>query len=519
MSYTTVDNARYREELGLRPDYSLEEKQIARETWHLVCKQIKLSAINVAKLSTGGMRRFTKDVQWKLAFAEWLFQPDNFEKMLNAVASGDWLTLANEYETLYATYIQKRGQVDDVGKVRRVFDLEYALSGGAKGNVIDADKRVVIDGTEYPDFSAIRARVVHAGPWVINCFLQIIATTTMRALFVEYPDTFHINTAEQIKVAVDGKYIFCSDVTEYDRSMSKDAITVPHDVMREYWDPRLIDASWRLFTSPYYSKPLDMRGREGVWVGDPTDWTSEVFAGNRSGHAWTSLFAKVNKVVESLFIVNKMYPVKGRVREFLKGNMPMGTINNGDDEIVWARVENDLRRFKKLRSELSNGHYVVSPETGNGFSGQLLVRPKPEPVYFPKPRLQTPFEKIWIPERSIGGDHRRNWPIGIMTRIDTINETDMGREAWRIHMSLYRRLLEPVYGDFNEMLVQAVAGMDWALDSLSLKDREVIDQPEKLHYLYDVSEINPDVVEKVTSKIPEEVVEPFIKRYYKGHVL
>jgi len=116
MSYTPVDNSEYRKELGLTPGYTDRQKAIMTELWKLAASHIVVAPVNVPKLSTGGMRRFSSDVQWKLAFAEWLFEPDNFERMLNAVASDDWLTLANDFETLYATYIQKRGQVDDVGK-------------------------------------------------------------------------------------------------------------------------------------------------------------------------------------------------------------------------------------------------------------------------------------------------------------------------------------------------------------------------------------------------------------------
>jgi len=190
MSYTAVDNSHYRAELGLTPGYSARQRAIAREVWNLVASHAAVAPVNVPKLSTGGMRRFTSDPQWKLDYAAWLYDlPNfgNFERMLEAVAAKDARLLANDYEAVYATYIQKRGQVDEPGKVRNVFDIEYARSGGTKGRIFPADKRVVIDGVEYPDFSAIRARVVHAGPWVINCFLQVLSTTTMKSLFTRFP--------------------------------------------------------------------------------------------------------------------------------------------------------------------------------------------------------------------------------------------------------------------------------------------------------------------------------------------
>lgn len=433
MSYTTVDNELYRtSELGLRSGMNDVEKQIATEVWDLVWSEAAIKPVNVAKLSTSGMRRFTHDVQWKLSFAEWLFETDNFERMLNAVDKEDQLTLANEFETVYGMYIQKRGQVDSPGKVRKVFDLEYARTGGRKGREFAADKRVTIDGTDYDDFSAVRARVVQAGPWAVNCFLQIPATTAMHSLFERFPDTFHINTPEQTKAVTDGKFIYCSDVTEYDRSMDIADLRLQHEVMARYWDERIVKASWRLYVSPYYSKPLDINGKGGAWVGNPLDWSEagELHSGNRSGHACTSLTAKVQKVIESLIVINHMYPVVGRCRQFLQGKGAMGLVNNGDDEIIWARSLSDMERFKKLRADLSIGRYVVKPEVGQGFSGQLLCRDPVAPLYYtPKAKIHTTFEKMWVPERSIGGLHRKHWPIGVIDRVTNIMKTPEGQKA------------------------------------------------------------------------------------------
>lgn len=518
LSFTPIDNSLYRRELGLSDGYSERQRMIARNVWKLAWSNAKPAKINVAKLSTGGARRFTYDVQWKLTYAEWLLVPSNFERMLNAVDKEDWLTLANEYETLYMTYIQKRGQVDRPGKDRMVMDLEYALSGGAKSSLKVADKKVVIDGVSYDDFSAMRARVVHAGPWTVNCFLQIAATTCMRSLFDKYPSVFHINTRDEILSVVDGKHVFCSDVTEYDRSMSRDAINTCHEVMAEYWDSRIVKASERLFYSPYYAKPLDKDGKKGVWVRDPRDWKQTVFAGNRSGHALTSLMAKVNKVIETLFIIDGIYPVLNREAEFLKGKMPMGVVNNGDDEIVWADNANDMAKFKTLRADVKNGHYLVEPEAGQGFSG-LLLRKIGDKAYDPVARVSTTFEKMWVPERSIGGKHRKYWPIGAITRIDNIMKTDVGRKAWEIHMKCYRDMLAVKFGDLTEIISRALAGLDLDLESLTETDREVIDNPDKLQYKYSSDDVSSNVLDKVTSNIPEHVSFDFLNTYYKGTIV
>lgn len=519
MSYVSVDNTPYRaDELGLRNDTTADELAIASEVWHLVWKEAKIMPVNVAKLSTGGMRRFTHDVQWKLAFAEWLFEEANFERMLNAVDQDDSLTLSNEFETLYAMYLQKRGQVDSPDKIRMVIDRDYAISAGKKGKETATDKKVVFsDGRKYDDFSAIRARVVQAGPWTINCFLQVVSTCAMHSVFSRFPKTFHINTAAEIKEQVDGKHIFCSDVTEYDRSMPASDIKLAHDIMSEYWDERLSKASWRLYSAPYYSKPLDVNGGKGSWIGDPTDWNFELKAGNRSGHAFTSLIGKINKVIETLCIINKLYPVRGHCRKFLEGRGPMGVIDNGDDEIVWSYSKSDLDQFKKYRADLKVGRYVVKPEVGQGFSGLLLCRDDATSlVYRPTPKVHTTFEKLWVPERSIGGLHRQFWTIGVMDRVTNIMATDIGREAWSIHMSVYRKMMEPLYGDFMNTVMREHSRISLDMNLMSHVDKEVLDDPNKLHYKYLASDVSDAVLEAVTSKIPVSVTEKIVKRYYKG---
>lgn len=520
MSYVPTNNEAYREELGLPNGFIGDQEAIAREVWTLVWSHAKVSAVNVAKLSTGGMRRFSRDTQWKLAYAEWLMEPERFERYLNAVDSGDWLELANEYETVFAMYLQKRGQTDPPGKERLVFDLEYAMSGGKKGKAFPADKSVLIDGIEYPDFSALRARVVQAGPWVVNCYLQIAATCAMKALFELFPSTFHVNTKEEIKEQIDGKYIYASDVKEYDRSMGREDIWIAHEVMKEFWDERIVKASWRLFTSPYYSKPLDISGKAGVWVGDPTDWNDEIIAGNRSGHAMTSLFAKVNKFIDSLGTINRIYPVVGRCKAYASGSMTMGVVNNGDDEVTWAQIKSDIAKFRSLRENTKLGRYHVSPEEGQGYSGLLIMRdPANETVYNPVPRLLTPFEKTYCNERSIGGEHRPFWPIGQIDRISNLTATREGSIAWEIHNRLYRDMLAPEIGDFMTVLMRSYDAMPIQTNGFTARDREVLDDPTKIHYKYTDDEISDVVLDQVTSKIPIELVERIVTRYYRGNLL
>lgn len=526
MSYTLVDNSEYRRSLGLSEGYTDRQRSIASEIWKLVWARCRVSAINVPKLSTSGCRHFSTDVQYKLAFAEYVLEPANCEKMLDLVIKGDLIALANDWEMVFMTYYQKRGQVDSVGKDRVVFPLDYALSSGKKGQTIIADKRVVIDGRLWEDFSAMRMRVIHAGPWAVNCVLQIVSTCTMQALFHDYPGTFHVNTDPEIKASVEGRHIMVTDVTEFDRSMSRDSMEVAFATMADYWDERVVSMARRLCFAAYYAKPLDTAENltsqgidrpRGVWVGHPMEDADQVFAGNRSGHAMTALIAKVNKVIDTAIIVDRIYPLPGRCGSFLKGELMMGVVNNGDDEIAWAKSESDMVKFRALRVDREAGHYKVDPELGAGFSGRLLVRNGPT-SYTPSPNLHTPFLKLWANERSIGGFHRRFYPIGITTRIEDLMKTEQGRLAWEIHSRVYRDKLAPYYGDFVSILMKATSRLDLRIefDSMSWADRAVLEDKDKIWYKVKPEDVSKEVLEAVYAKIPPNVSERFITSYYKG---
>lgn len=222
-------------------------------------------------------------------------------------------------------------------------------------------------------------------------------------------------------------------------------------------------------------------------------------------------------MIDTLIVINRMYPVVGRCKTFLEGKGPMGFVNNGDDEIVWCRSQADLDKFKKLRADLSIGRYKVEPEIGQGFSGQLICRDSPQSLYYtPKAKVHTTFEKMWVPERSIGGLHRAYWTVGVIDRISNIMKTDEGRAAWEIHMRVYREMMTPHFGDFTAIVMREHSRINLDMNGLSFKDREVLDDPGKLHHKYSDDEIQSRVLQAVTSKIPADKVELVINKYFSG---
>lgn len=517
MSYVMTENKPFRAELGLRNSMTADEIDIFREVYRLVFAEADVVPVNVTKLSQGGMRRFSRELGWKLSYAQWLYEEENTEGFLNAVLNDDHLTLANEYETCIALYMQKRLQLDAPGKKRKVADYKYATTGGRSGVLRDADNSVRFDGVSYPDMVANRARNVQAGPWTVNCLLQSVASSTLYSLFRRYPSVFHINTPEQLKGSIDGKHVYFSDVKEFDRSILPEMVDLYHECMGEVWDERVTKLSRKLFVAPYYTRPLSRDSKRGQWVGDPRDPNCELHAGNRSGHAATSLFNKATKVAETLCVLNRLLPVKGRCETYLQGKGVFTIINNGDDGADCCPDKRLFDKFVALREDKQVGLFDVQRESGAGFSGMLATRSEPGSlVYGVVNKVHTALEKMWVPERPIGGNFRQYWTIGFVDRISNITKTDVGRAVWDIHMSVFRRTLGRTCGDFMPTLMREHAKLPLASERMTSKDLEVLDDPSKLHYKFVDSEISQAVLKEVTSKIPPEANRSFLKRYYKG---
>lgn len=522
MTYTPFSNASYRESLGLTAEYDARERRIATNVWRLVMSEWTPSDVKVPVKSSSGTPRFTSDAEWKKEFALWLFEPTNLEKCLQAVESNDRDSLASEFEMIFLTYIQTRLQTESIKKERLVMDREYAMTNGKRGRLFPADKKVVINGRSYPEMSAMRARVIQAGPWTINCLLQVVFSGTMQSMFARWPDLFHVNDPAELEALVKGHYIFAGDVKEFDRSMSEDAVRVAHEAMAEYWDPRLAKMSEDLYFAPYYCRPLELEGTRGTFFGNPFDHKSQVISGNKSGHAGTSIVAKVNKVIDDLLVIDKIYgDVEGSEDLYMSGRKILKIINNGDDHVIYSRDEKAVQLFRTMRADPKAGHYIVEEEKGQVFSGYILMKTDSieGPVYSAHRRLLTFLERTLCPERSAGSFMRQYWPIGVYERFTTAAASNpLGGQVLEIFLKTYRDTIAGDYGDFMGLVETALYALPTQFGSLDAASRDVLEDPERIHYKYLDSEIEDSVLALITNKIPRDAIRHIGRSYYRGNV-
>lgn len=520
ISFVAIQNEEYcKKELGLPTTWRSERhKRIAENVWRLVFSSYKPSPINLPKHSTSGFTEFTFDAAWKREKAISLIK--DWQVIAALSRASDLKTLADDFGILFCFNLNKRDQVEPPGKKRVVFTLDYAL--GLSTETVVADKSVRINGKEWPDFTAMRSRVVQGGPWPVNFFIQVVATGHLYALFDRFPKTFHhVDANELCDRFTEMGDVALFDVSDYDRSLQDFMYDTKFNVMREFWDDWLVQWAERFHYAPYYARPLDVEGKTGHFVGDPLLDEKQVHCGNRSGDGMTSLDAKVFKVIDSLTLIDDLtYDVVGNEERYLNWEMPHAIANNGDDEGI-AGARSSVRELVRMRlatnpdGSIVHGYFKCDLEVGQVFSGDLIHRTT-EGKFVPIRRIHTMLEKTFCPERSIGGVFRKYWFLGVTDRV-TLNEgLPSYNTAMDVVNSCWRKHLQRDHGTFWGLVEEALANSEFALGSLTNAEKAVLYDPSKLFYQYSPDDVKPEILQAVVEKIRFEEVEGFVTANYQG---
>lgn len=514
-------NSALLQRLGIAERMTDWQVEIARAVWKRVWSHLKPTSIKIPKLSAAGPPRGVSDEIYKLHYALSLIgRPSAVTGYLRAFSTGDVMSLYRDYEVSFVMGTNVRWQVDVPGSPRDYWS-SWDVLREASPDKHPITTTVSINGVEYPDFAAMRTRLINAGPWTVNVILQPFATGCMAAMFDNYTATWHMDE-DDIDEFLEGKLTFFGDVSSYDHSFTEEKIDLTISSGKEYISEEIMDVAAALYYAPYVSRPLHPEDKgELLVVGDMYDpRVKQVIAGNRSGHAFTSLVAKVWKVIDTLCKFRLMgYDVMSLMDDILRGNMHFGVINNGDDEIVWFESDRDYRMFVSIIDNPPPGTkmFHVKAEIGKVFSGKVYQQIR-ERSYKAVERITTPFQKILSPERSIGGKFRPNWPLGIIDRYNRRDSHPILEEAWRVFDSMYSRYLEPHYGSFLGILDRAHRAIQLNASDYSWKELQVLDDPDKLHYRFTDDEIREEVQSLAFRKLRPELFMSLFDHHYTGTI-
>lgn len=521
ISYVPIENADYCKSLGLPSGWrSPRHRAIAQNVWRLIFSDYKRSNINLPKHSTSGFPEFTYDGKWKRDKAVSIIKDRHAIARLSL--ANDMVGLFKQFGIVNAFNLNKRDQVEAPSKQRVVFSRDYALGRSSKIDI--ADKRVVLNGVEYKDFTATRSRVVQGGPWPINFPIQVMATGHLYSLFARFPKTFHhVNNHELCDRFTERGDVALFDVSDYDRSIQDFMYDTKFEVMREFWSEWLVGWCERFHYAPYYTRPLDVAGKKGCFVGNPWNPNKQVHCGNRSGDGSTSLDAKAFKVIDTLTLIDDLFgDVVGNEARYLSWEMVIAIANNGDDEGITG-PRDYVRKLVSMRLALNedgstkHGYFKCGLETGQVFSGDLIHR-RDDGSFVPIRRIHTMLEKTLVPERGIGGVFRKFWYLGITDRV-TMNE---GLPAYNVAIEelnrCWRKHLQSDHGTFWGLIQRAVAENELHSSNYSAVDKAVLYDHAKLFHQFTDADVSPEVLALVVEKIKDHEVEPFVSDFYQGTV-
>jgi len=162
--------------------------------------------------------------------------------------------------------------------------------------------------------------------------------------------------------------------------------------------------------------------------------------------------------------------------------------------------------------------FKVEREVGNVYSGKVFQKMGPQ-KYKSVERLNTTFERILCPERSIGTVFRPYWPIGMLERHNKRDSHPTLALMWDIFDMAWRKEAEPIHGSFLGIIQRAAKSIPFSVSGLNWKDVAVLEDPAKLHHRFTPDEINPDVVSSSVSRLHFRNFSGFYESYYRGSLV
>lgn len=527
VTYLPVDNAAKCSELGLPSTWLRErDRQIYRELFRKVLSSWHVIDLKVAKNSKSGLPWLEYEVEKKIGMIRTILANErNFNIVLDGVLKKSLERLFKDLRYVIAFVHNVRWQVDKIGKQRMIADLEYALSGGKRGKLYPSDKRVVIGGVEYPEFSACRLRLIQGLSLLPAAMEQIKFSGHMKHMFVRYPKTWHHRDVNEIlsRLKTDEE-IEAGDVSDYDSTAHWFMFEEFLSVMAEFYSPGEVEHTRMSLQAPYVTPPVEQGGTR-VWVGNPTIAADfKLRAGIRSGHPSVSCLGKLFKTAETLCIFDRMnHDVLEKMDEYLDWKRDLKIANSGDDEWDIMPIHR-LKEYSVLRYGVDgkgtghSGYFKVEREVGKGLTGKIVTRRnKDNRTRRAIPKISSRFQKTYQNERGVDSLLRKRWPIGYYARRVLYKENPACRVAEQIDDYAWKKSgLEAKHGtvdsivtrEFKMMVAQGGAIPETESDYL------VVAQPDLIHYAVDESDLSQGILDSLCTKVKhDEWLSTFSKHY------
>jgi hypothetical protein len=466
------------------------------------------------------------------------FLLNNYERILNHVDHDDVYDLFKTYGIYNAMRIIERQQPDGLidllggdlaSKPRFVADIEYALSGGKKGQMIKADKEFITRGIFGLKYGvAMRVRTAYAVNGQINFLITALMSQIRAVYFKKYAYTYHHTTPDAIydKIAGVGAVVG-ADMTTMDQLVPSMVLDRHAELMGQYYDPRLTKLLRWFNGMPAFALSTGI-GRDPLWIGDPRDPRTFVQdMGLTSGRADNPDLGKLWGTFVYYICLFNVIPemmdgyssLSACIDDMMLGKHPIAFILNMGDDVVfcirerYAHYGAILRTAFETKSPLVRQYADLAAELGVAFLGNVFWRDEAGKIGVPKPNPITYSSNLHAPEHSVNSSARPYWALG---RLEALNHysragsiitemNEMSDECWRKHLPNFPTPLQ------QAKHVIKISPQPPLVTELSSADCEVLLNPAKLYYKFTPEDISPEIVSMFTSKIEA----PFITKSLK----
>jgi len=511
------DNARQRADLKLASTWRTNaHKQIFYKLAQLMTQTWIPGNVKVAKYSSSGPPLYTNRANEKIAYVKPMFK--DLEWILSRASKRDVLALWEKHRLVIAYRVGERLQADKWNlenglwrpKERIVPDFMYALSDGKKGRSGRADNACEWD----PRLVRSRTRNFYGMASPPNLLLAIFFQGINNGLFKNYPVTFKSHGAPDIEEKINRwDYHVAIDVSNHDFLVPRFMMEPLFEVLRKRFDERVVDLIELVWQAPAFVPwPNLNEPPRPYWLGHPlVESTFKNWFGLPSGIFLVSFVGKFG-CMGAYFC--KLYDmgidVLSCMERILRWEHPdVSFLDMGDDAVGCFSTRSLADRFT---AELAKVDYYVTGVEPAGFTGFTFAKDKPTDkhvhVY---PSAISYIVKPLARERNINTRLHPFWAHGFesreavyrpMPKYSTLNE-------------LYHKSFRDHFGYSFETALHATDNYQEKLPSLTLKDRLAIENPERVHFLFEEGELSPEIEALFSTKLKEEeyvdYVTPFIK--------
>lgn len=495
-----------------------EESKLLKKVVDILTRSATSNPGRITRDSSSGFPLFTNNLEVKKNHLR--FVTNNLDVFMEHFKRRDRDRMLQEFKVLNVADTQIRKQHDSWKdgrpKFRDIIPFDVAFYGDGKNLTQDEICSISMER----GLATCRTRVVCAMPGVINNLLTGVFEGFKKYMFSEYEETFTHRGGDDIVMKLNKyKYFIGVDIASFDSNAPENIIVdiINYLPLTDECKDLILD----LLYCPWYCSDADGFGTKMISQ-NPFDVEYKTFKGMPSGIFFTTFINCVQvlfyKLVEySRFRSRGLDYSEEDIIDILKHRADIGFLIMSDDGIdcfLDERVFNDVitkgfvNKFVDFEKEdeISFGGFQIFESDGNGlkYCHNIL----------------SYFEHLYLPEKGIDSFYRRRPIEGMLLRrevyADHPNFADyIAIESEAYYMTFKTSLASELqrWKSFDERnnIFENLPN----LTGLSSKEKELLANPNKIHYKISEDEVRPEVLEVISSAIDSDVAEILRERFIK----